>query len=93
MTNTSIFGEGFARNFSRLTPDEALLNFANEQGLDTQDPDEILHAILYSHPEQFQFHMLNNETGFKSVHSAQSVVGLHQPLSPGSMTLQGLLFS
>lgn len=42
---------------------------------------------------QFQFHMLNNETGFKSVHSAQSVVGLHQPLSPGSMTLQGLLFS
>lgn len=38
MTNTSIFGEGFARNFSRLTPNETLLNFANEQGLDTQDP-------------------------------------------------------
>lgn len=45
MTNTSIFGDGFARNFSRLAPDETLLNFANEQGLDTQDPDEILHAI------------------------------------------------
>lgn len=88
MTNTSIFGEGFARNFSRLTPNETLLNFANEQGLDTQDPDEILHAILYSHPEHTELDPLSPEYFTILEESCNKLGAVMEELNSATYSLQ-----